>query len=361
MEDLKEYEKGLTYLEKLDLEDIHQYLEIFGRIWLKECGESTLDMLLRVCTASHLLPSPPSPQLSPTSTPRLSPNPLNFTSMFIDHPTLLMDFLDQYISIVFEKNFETNNARKSIQITSKDKPLEKRYQPLFDQLLELYLTHSPNSIPPQDDPSQLIDQLRQKALNLMKDPTIPYDPNQALILCKTTQFDQGIVFLYDRLAMYSEILNYWCKSDRVDEVISTLYKYGPKDSTLYELGLTYFASSPQTLLAHPMEFRRVLSLVEDQNLLMPLQVVQALSKNSVATIGSVKAYLERWVQKEQTKLNEEIDIIKEYSQETKSKREELKTLVTQGKVFQHTKCTGCNQVLQLPVVHFLCLHSYHQR
>ncbi len=31
-----------------------------------------------------------------------------------------------------------------------------------------------------------------------------------------------------------------------------------------------------------------------------------------------------------------------------------------AKVFQQNRCTSCKQLLSLPSVHFLCMHSFHQ-
>ena len=42
-------------------------------------------------------------------------------------------------------------------------------------------------------------------------------------------------------------------------------------------------------------------------------------------------------------------------------REEIHELRTSAKMFQTHKCTMCNSPLDLPAVHFLCMHSFHQR
>lgn len=42
-------------------------------------------------------------------------------------------------------------------------------------------------------------------------------------------------------------------------------------------------------------------------------------------------------------------------------REELQELRTEARIFQLSKCTACTSALDLPAVHFLCMHSFHQR
>jgi len=48
-------------------------------------------------------------------------------------------------------------------------------------------------------------------------------------------------------------------------------------------------------------------------------------------------------------------------EETKKMRSEIQELKTSAKIFQLNKCTYCGSALDLPAVHFLCMHSFHQR
>lgn len=41
--------------------------------------------------------------------------------------------------------------------------------------------------------------------------------------------------------------------------------------------------------------------------------------------------------------------------------QELEQLGSKPVVFQARRCTSCNRALDLPTVHFLCKHSFHQR
>lgn len=42
-------------------------------------------------------------------------------------------------------------------------------------------------------------------------------------------------------------------------------------------------------------------------------------------------------------------------------RKEIQDLRTNARIFQLSKCTACTFTLDLPAVHFLCMHSFHQR
>lgn len=40
---------------------------------------------------------------------------------------------------------------------------------------------------------------------------------------------------------------------------------------------------------------------------------------------------------------------------------QVRDLQTQARVFQNNRCSACQAPLDLPAVHFLCMHSFHQR
>ena len=42
-------------------------------------------------------------------------------------------------------------------------------------------------------------------------------------------------------------------------------------------------------------------------------------------------------------------------------RKNIVELRTSAKIFQHQKCSSCKGNLELPSVHFLCMHSFHER
>lgn len=53
--------------------------------------------------------------------------------------------------------------------------------------------------------------------------------------------------------------------------------------------------------------------------------------------------------------------IQKFQEETQRMKEEIRELTTSAKTFQGTKCSTCKNALDLPTVHFLCMHSFHVR
>ncbi|RIA82013.1 hypothetical protein C1645_881286 [Glomus cerebriforme] len=327
-----------------------------------------------------------------------------FMSLFVDQPNYLIQFLEQ----VSQKRWGSFGSVKPSQpahnlslakghYVPADNDADKRAESLksfvepdteteekkavWNTLLELYLSEAylPPVISTKDakgrkfgapgifgvatETERVTEKLirKDKALQLLKDENISYDANQALVLCYLAHFDEGIIYLYEKMTMYEDILRFYMAKDNTEKVIEALKKYGSQDQSLYPLTLTYFSSSPATLETSTTELLKILDHIDSHNLLPPLQVVQALSRNSVATLGMVKSYLGKRIELEKKEAQADMKLIQSYREETEKKRKEIDDLKTVARIFQVTKCTGCRGTLDLPAIHFLCRHSFHQR
>jgi hypothetical protein len=63
---------------------------------------------------------------------------------------------------------------------------------------------------------------------------------------------------------------------------------------------------------------------------------------------------------EQDRIEEDNRLIRQYREDTTRMTNEINQLQTGAKVFQNQKCNVCSHALDLPSVHFLCQHSFHQ-
>jgi hypothetical protein len=125
--------------------------------------------------------------------------------------------------------------------------------------------------------------------------------------------------------------------------------------------LAYFTSSPQILQEAGGEIDAVLQRIDEDGLMAPLQVIQTLSLNSVATMGLVKRYLSQTVSRERAEIASNRRMISEYRADTTQKQKDSEELNTKPVSFTATRCSTCGMTLELPTVHFLCKHSFHQR
>ena len=89
-------------------------------------------------------------------------------------------------------------------------------------------------------------------------------------------------------------------------------------------------------------------------------IIEILAKSQTATLAVIKDYLIRWLTRENEKISENEKLIDQFKDDTEKMRQQIDEMKNNFKVFQATKCSGCNHQLELPSVHFLCGHSYHQ-
>lgn len=155
---------------------------------------------------------------------------------FVDRPDCLVRLLEN----VYEKRWGSEpivaisdaasvrsgrEERAQAQWTAQEKEERKS---IWNTLLELYLMDEPTRKEPPNERERLkrVKQFRLKALTLLKDDAVDYDTNQALVLCQLKQFDEGIVYLYERTGMYKDILQFWMDKEETDRVIDGVRKYG---------------------------------------------------------------------------------------------------------------------------------------
>ncbi|KAA8565979.1 hypothetical protein EYC84_009783 [Monilinia fructicola] len=109
-----------------------------------------------------------------------------------------------------------------------------------------------------------------------------------------------------------------------------LRKYGPEEPQLYPAALAYFTSDPRILEDAGDELDAVLEKIDADGLMAPLQVIQTLSTNAVATMGMVKTYLQQTIEHTQTK------------------RQEITELSSKPQTFNATRCSFCSTQLDFP-------------
>ncbi|KAF7367248.1 E3 ubiquitin-protein ligase PEP5 [Mycena sanguinolenta] len=245
---------------------------------------------------------------------------------------------------------------------------------VWNTLLELYLTLPDPSATPvvgsttgagttgdEDESSPL----RRKALRVLKSKTLPYDPTHALILCSSRGYTRGLVLLWERMGMYEDVLRFWMGSAEPgasDEVVRRLKAYGSTRPQLYLVVLRYLTSTPALLTRHEADVREVLEHIDKEQIATPLGIIQVLARNDVASVGLVKDWLMTRIQTARAEIQSDQEWTTSYRLETAAKLKQVADLADpeHPRVFNVTRCSGCGGQLDLPSVHFMCNHSFHQ-
>jgi len=299
------------------------------------------------------------------------PSPAPFFAHFVAHPKQFVVFLEQ----VAERRWGQGVSPSGVVTVQPSRPIAESEGPeqtaVWNTLLELYLT----SAAPEGR-SKAIAVLRSGGgTTIVPTPKLPFDPTHALILCSTYQFTDGLVLLWEQMGMYEDVLRFWisrAQSSTLPEVdrkkasqrvLVHLEQYGPAHPHLYELVLRFLTSSAELLGRHSGDVVKILGVVDERRIMPPLGVVQVLSRNGVASVGLVKQWLLKRIEEGRVAVDSDRRLIESYRAETKEKLQEIAELSDpeHPRVFHVTRCSTCGNPLDLPTIHFMCKHSYHQK
>ncbi|KPV76750.1 uncharacterized protein RHOBADRAFT_48072 [Rhodotorula graminis WP1] len=329
-------------------------------------------------------PGPFAPTAEPESTSSSSlPSPRSFFAHFVDRPRHFISFLEQVVARRYGKPVDSLVAPSSL--TGVDAPLPaprtldvdvprdaaaRDEQVVWSTLLELYISAAAAAAGAADERERA--RLQGMALRLLRcQDQVPYDETQALLVCTTQGFEEGFVLLYELLGMYEDIVRYWIDAatsspsapDHTSRIVRAVRRYGPSCPSLYALVLRHLTTSSDILSRHQADLLDLLDEIDRDKVMPPIKVVQLLSANGNASVGLVREYLKRQLLAEKQEFDSDQALIKSYRTETLKKRREIAELSdpTTPRIFQVTRCSACGGQLDLPGVHFMCRHSYHQR
>lgn len=276
----------------------------------------------------------PSPKYKP-------PPPRTAFSSFIDHADEFIMFLEACLE---EEELKSTHSAD-----------------LYTTLFEMYLYKSN-----EKKGHQHKEEWEAKAKKLIEGENIPMESSNVLLLSHLSNFRDGTILVKEQAGLRFDIFRSYTSAKDTRGAMKALRKYGPEEPQLYPAALAYLTSDPMVLEeAGPDELAAVLAKIDKDGLMAPLQVIQTLvgqsSGGGVATMGMIKPYLHETITRERKEMASNRHRITTLRTDTEKRRAELADLGSKPAVFQATRCSDCGQGLDLPAVHFLCKHSFHQR
>lgn len=124
-----------------------------------------------------------------------------------------------------------------------------------------------------------------------------------LLLSHLSNFRDGTTLVREQQGLRFDIFRSYTSANDTAGAIKALRKYGPEEPQLYPAALAYFTSDPQILEEAGDELDFVLKKIDKDGLMAPLQVIQTLSTNAVATLGMVKKYLSDTIERERKEIS----------------------------------------------------------
>uniref|UniRef100_L7M659 Vacuolar protein sorting-associated protein 11 homolog n=1 Tax=Rhipicephalus pulchellus TaxID=72859 RepID=L7M659_RHIPC len=313
LDDCKDYADALQYISQLDHAQAEGYMQKYGKALLDAIPAETTQLLMQLCN-----------DRSGSSLHRSHPE--DFIHIFVNNSEELLRFLEHMVNVQPDSS-----------------------SLVYNTLLELHLQAYKHEENPEARQAR-----EQHIMEMLRNMQSRYDLDQALVLCQMNGFKPGILHLYEKAKLYHQILAYHIDQHDYDGVIKLCEKFGIYDPNLWIQALGFFARAEGA----SQHLATVLQQVEKGRLLPPVLVVEMTRP---APLSSLRDYLVRHLQAESRQLDEHQRLITQYRQETERVRQEMNDLRNGPRIFQDAKCSGCNHQLELPSVHFLCGHSYHQQ
>jgi hypothetical protein len=258
----------------------------------------------------------PAPQMLTSRPMYKRPSPKQYFPHYIDHAEHFLVFLEAVAVNRWGQKVEGNQKPvvPSSPDVGQDVESDKVDQTaVWNTLLELYLSLSEKKVETGSKGALATPAgYRDKALRLLQQATLPYDPTHALIVCSTRSFTDGLILLWEKMGMYDDVLRFWMDKDKEGDsgasarVLEHLRQYGPKQPHLYPLVLRFLTSTPALLSRHTTDVESILEHIEQEKIMPPLGVVQVLSRNGVASVGLVK----KWLMTRIAESKEEIEAVR---------------------------------------------------
>ncbi|CAN8270626.1 unnamed protein product [Cochlearia groenlandica] len=363
LEDLGNYDEALQYISSLEPSQAGVTIKEYGKILVEHKPKETIDILMRLCTEQG---TSNGVYLS------MLPSPVDFINVFVQHPHSLMDLLERYTVIVKDSpaQAEINNTLLELYL-SRDLNLSSISQSengLDQDLVSKVDPGKKTNADLKDTMQKDFAERQHKGLELLKvawpsDLEHPlYDVDLAVILCEMNSFKEGLLYLYEKMKLYKEVIACYMQNHDHEGLIACCKRLGDSraggDPSLWADLLKYFGETGEDC---SKEVKEVLTYIERDDILPPIIVLQTLAKNPCLTLSVIKDYIARKLEQESKIIEKDRRAVENYQETTKNMRKEIEDLRTNAKIFQLSKCTACTFTLDIPAVHFMCMHSFHQR
>lgn len=261
-----------------------QYASFLPGIPLRASTFSAPTVSVQTAQSQIATITPSTPTLAPTETaqpevPKYTPpQPRTAFSSFVDNPKEFIKFLERLL--------EREDDLKEVDKID-----------IYTTLFEMYLRRARNIKEGQKEDWEA------KAKKIIQSKGNLIDTSNILLLSHLSNFNDGTILVREQQGLRFDIFRSCTSAGDTKGALEALRKYGPEEPQLYTAALAYFTSSPKVLEeVGEQELKNVLKKIDDLGLMKPLQVVQTLSVNAVATVGMLKRYLGETIQKERKEI-----------------------------------------------------------
>ncbi|EXC34887.1 Vacuolar protein sorting-associated protein 11-like protein [Morus notabilis] len=329
LEDLGRYDEALEYISSLEPSQAGVTIKEYGKILIAHKPVETIEILMRLCTEDGESAKEGASNVTYLS---MLPSPVDFLNIFIHHPESLMDFLEKYTNKVKDSpaQVEIHNTLLELYL-SRDFDFPSISQANNGVDLNLVVREGvPVQSRPESNGKVIADgkdltkekdclERHKKGLQLLKNAWPPelehplYDVGLAIILCEMNAFRDGLLYLYEKMKLYKEVIACYMQAHDHEGLIACCKRLGDSgkggDPSLWADLLKYFGELGEDC---SKAVKEVLTYIERDDILPPIIVLQTLSRNPCLTISVIKDYIARKLEQESKLIEEDRRAIDKY-------------------------------------------------
>eukprot|EP01084_Bolivina_argentea_P054152 99324_1 len=326
---LRKYQDALKYIKKLSFLDADKSMKRIGKTLIENEPKGTTELIKVLCTSFD-------------NNDQHKANAEEFIHLFVRQPSELRDFLEFLIDT------EPSNCSTVV----------------YNTLLEIYMREAFN-LKSKKRFSEY-ENISNQITRILRTETSKYDATHALALGKMYGIESAVIYLYELLHLYHEIISHYRDKNDSKLIIDTCQKFSSQDRSLWLTAFTYFINKQNTENEEKENDNNIeciqtcLQEISDLNLIPPLMVVELLSQSSVS-LSVIREYIISDLSKQNQDIESDELSIGELQNQISKMKKDIVSLTTKPKTFQATKCSACLAPLELPTIHFLCGHSLHER
>ncbi|RKP31276.1 hypothetical protein METBISCDRAFT_22588 [Metschnikowia bicuspidata] len=387
LEDLKQYENCMSYINSLPINELLRILIDFLNILLDCMPIETTELLIDVFTGkykpnlTHLLFESPKRERSKADDEKkavseanvssytaflsylasplkqgaeedaaikqaeleaptyLPPRPSLVFPCFINHPKQFIVFLEACLESI-DKYQGNDSQRKELLMT----------------LFELYLSMSVED-------SENTEKWLSNATSILREQSNFLDKPRVLLLAHIYLFQAVRYFAQDSEQDFGKTLfrSAQMRND-VPHAFEIVRKHGEMHPQLFMLMLKFLLSSKENFASVSHNDKQyLLKSIAKHDVATPLELVEMLSTHESASIGLVKDLIIDHVGRLNRDIENNLKLVESYENESTVNSYKLTELTSKPFIIQNAKCSSCELKLDFPAIHFRCQHSYHSQ
>jgi len=360
--DLDEIDECVKLLTRVSPNTAVEITQTCGRLMLKKSPERFIRAILEVlCTLPEDTAAPNAAR----------PTIENFCGTFIDCPRWLSVFLEGALDQILLGRIPERTETTSLWLLLFESLVKVDVGGVTGEMMCDACPHSRAFSTESDKPRGVrAESIGNRAIKLLQSPRAQIDLLDALRISKLYGHNLCLEYIYENLRMYKELAIHLRLQNDGPGLLRACRRHGDREHMLWINALNLFVplATEETLRGGAMSsnsaemnaLNEVISAIDRNDILTTLELIKLIASCSPnVPVGLISTYVEKKINSVISSAEEEEASLSVYAMDLEKMRLELNGLEKAPLVVRRKRCCLCEQVCELPAIHYYCGHSLH--